>query len=221
MRAAWSSDHATDCRRLSCTKSRRAGRSSRHTGRSFISTLRHLGEELIETKLPMVRAVPAVRAHRSGQGADPGPPGRALHDGRRAHRHQRRDTPSTGCTRPVRPRATINGANRLGSTAAGVPWPRRPSRQPRNTPTAAAAVGCRPLGRRRGAAARSDAVRPGNRAHRRTSANRCSRLWRTVQDSGPGDSPTKGVDLLAELQHDRARPALRSDPGVHRVGRAV
>ena len=36
--AAWSSDHATDCRRPSCTKSRRAGRWSRRTGRLFIST---------------------------------------------------------------------------------------------------------------------------------------------------------------------------------------
>ena len=54
--------------------------------------LRHLGEKLIDTKLPFVRELCLeIRAHRPGQGADPGPSGRALHDGRRAHRHQWRD----------------------------------------------------------------------------------------------------------------------------------
>ena len=68
--------------------------------------LRHLGAKLIDAKLPVrARAVPEVRADRPGHRADPGPPGRALHDGRGPHRHRRRDPRSPGSTPPARPPA--------------------------------------------------------------------------------------------------------------------
>ena len=54
--------------------------------------LRHLGEHKIEARLPMVRELCLkYENHRSGTRADPGAPGAALHDGRRAYRYPWRD----------------------------------------------------------------------------------------------------------------------------------
>ena len=60
-------------------------------GEYVLLDLRHLGEAKIMAKLP-VRAGAREDLHRrrSGARADPDPPGRALHDGRRRHRHPRR-----------------------------------------------------------------------------------------------------------------------------------
>ena len=68
--------------------------------------LRHLGEKLIDDQAAVrPRAVPEVRADRPGARADPGAAGRALHDGRRPHRHRRRDAARRACTRRARPPA--------------------------------------------------------------------------------------------------------------------
>ena len=95
--------------------------------------LRHLGEKKINAQDPVrARAVPEVPEHRSGHGADPGAAGRPLHDGRRPHRHQRRDA----AARPVRRRrGRLRQHQRrqparveLAAGAAGVRRARRPGR---------------------------------------------------------------------------------------------
>ena len=54
--------------------------------------LTHLGQEIIDKRLPMVRELSQVYARRRSRlRADPDPARRALHDGRRRHRHRRRD----------------------------------------------------------------------------------------------------------------------------------
>ena len=54
--------------------------------------LMHLGEEKIDKKLPFVRELAKNYVGVDPVcGADPGAAGRALHDGRRRHRHERRD----------------------------------------------------------------------------------------------------------------------------------
>ena len=78
------------------------------------------------------RAVFELRAHRSRQGADPRPPGGALHDGRRTHRHRWRDA-HRGALRGWgdRLRDHQRGEPAGLQLAAGVPGLRRPSRQGR------------------------------------------------------------------------------------------
>ena len=61
--------------------------------------LRHLGEKVINTKIPFVRELCLKYqnidpVHR----ADPGAAGGPLHDGRRPHRHQRRHAAGRACT---------------------------------------------------------------------------------------------------------------------------
>ncbi len=73
--------------------------------------LRHLGEALDRGQDPVrPRAVPEVRADRPGDRADPGPARRALHDGRRPHRHRRGHPARPACTPPARPRASASTA---------------------------------------------------------------------------------------------------------------
>ena len=68
--------------------------------------LRHLGEKLIDTKLPFVRELCLqVRADRPRARADPGPPGGALHDGRGLTPTSTERPRSEGCTPRARPRA--------------------------------------------------------------------------------------------------------------------
>ena len=68
--------------------------------------LRHLGEKLIDTKLPFVREL-CLKYERIDPVTEliPVRPGRALHDGRGPHRHRRRDPARPGCTPPARPPA--------------------------------------------------------------------------------------------------------------------
>ena len=88
----WSWGRATDCRRRSSRSWRKGGRSTRPTDRCVHLDLRHLGAEKIDKQAPVrPRAVPEVPEHRSGHPVDSGAAGRPLHDGRRAHGHQRRD----------------------------------------------------------------------------------------------------------------------------------
>ena len=55
--------------------------------------LRHLGEKKIDAKIPFVRELCLKYQNVDPvKELDPGAAGRALHDGRRPHRHQRRDT---------------------------------------------------------------------------------------------------------------------------------
>ena len=62
-------------------------------GPSSISTSGTSARRSSTPRLPFVRELCLkYREHRSGQGAHPGPAGRALHDGRRPHRHPRRDS---------------------------------------------------------------------------------------------------------------------------------
>ena len=63
------------------------------------------------------RAVHEVSEHRPGQGPDSGAAGRALHDGRRPHRHQRCDTAAGLYAAGEAACVSINGANRLGSNS--------------------------------------------------------------------------------------------------------
>ena len=77
-------------------------------------------------------ALPRLREHRPHQGDDPGPPGRALHDGRGQHRHQRHDLGG----RPVRRRRGGLRQHQRGQPAglelaAGTARVRRPGRQGR------------------------------------------------------------------------------------------
>ena len=188
--------------------------------------LRHLGEKLIDTKLPMVQAVFELRAHRSGQGVDPGPPGRALHDGRRAHRHQWRDSNR----RPVRRRGDrVRNDQRSEPAglqlAAGVSRLRRSSgqgscgvRRQRQTPPSVvirqADDEVQQLDRILTAAGGTERI-----------ADIREEMQSTMEESAgifrSGDSLSKGVDQLAELRRLGARPALRSDPGVqHRARRS-
>ena len=120
------------------------------------------------------RAVPEVPEHRPGEGADSGAAGRALHDGRRAHRHRRRDA-AAGAVRGGRGRLRQHQRREsarieLAAGAAGVRRPRRargrrstPSRQQDPTPAVLVA------GQRRAAAAgeRRSCRRPAARADRR------------------------------------------------------
>ena len=88
-------------------------------GEYVLLDLRHLGEAKIMVKLP-VRAGAREDLHRCRPGprADPDPPGRALHDGRRRHRHPRRHARFPASTRLARsPASSMNGANRLGSNS--------------------------------------------------------------------------------------------------------
>ena len=75
-------------------------------------------------------ALPGLREHRPGPRADPGAPGRALHDGRRLTPTSHGATPLPGLYAAGEVACvSINGANRLGlQLAAGVPGLRRPRR---------------------------------------------------------------------------------------------
>ena len=68
--------------------------------------LRHLGAEADRHQAAVrARAVPEVRADRPGHRADPGPPGRPLHDGRRLTPTSTARPRSPGSTPPARPPA--------------------------------------------------------------------------------------------------------------------
>ena len=65
--------------------------------------LRHLGAEVIEKRLPMVRELTMIYVGVDPvHDADPGAPGRPLHDGRGRYRHRRRHRRCPACTRPAR-----------------------------------------------------------------------------------------------------------------------
>ena len=90
--------------------------------------LRHLGAKLIDAKLPFVRELCLKYENIDPvTELDPGPAGRALHDGRRPHRHRRGDA----ARRPVRRgRVGLRQHQRRQPAglqlAAGVPGLRRP-----------------------------------------------------------------------------------------------
>ena len=76
------------------------------------------GRKVIDAKIPFVRELcQKVPEPRSGERPDPGPAGRALHDGRRAHRHQRGDAAGGLYAAGEVACVSINGANRLGSNS--------------------------------------------------------------------------------------------------------
>ena len=148
--------------------------------------LRHLGE-LIDTKLPMVRELclsyeridpvkelipvrPVVHYMMGGVHTDIN--GATPIDGLFA-------AGETACV-------TINGANRLGSNSLPeclVFGARAGKAAAEYAASQAATVGRDPPGRRRGAAARSNADRRRRPSGSPTSAKRCSRRWRRVQES--------------------------------------
>ena len=115
------------------------------------------------------RAVPAVRAARPGARADPGPAGPALHDGRRAHRHRRRDR-ARGPLRGRRGRLREHQRRQSAGLqlASGVPGVRPPSRRRggrvRHCASCSPGRGGAGAGRRRAAAARARPADPPRRA---------------------------------------------------------
>ena len=174
--------------------------------------LRHLGEKLIDTKLPMVRELcmkyeridpvkelipvrPVVHYMMGGVHTDIN--GATPIDGLFA-------AGETACV-------TINGANRLGSNSLPeclVFGARAGKAAAEYATSAKPPPSVDAPGRRRGAAARSDAVRPG--AER--IADIREEMQSTMEDSAgifrSGDSLTKGVDQLAELQQRLERVQL-------------
>ncbi len=153
------------------------------------------------------RAVPEVRADRPGARADPGPPGRALHDGRRPHRHPRRD-PARGPVRRGRDRLRDHQRREPArlELAARVPRLRCPGRS--------GGRGVRRDGRRSrrppSQAQVDDEARrieaADGHARRRTtayprSATRCRRRWRRRPAStAPGRTWPRAATLLKGLQ---------------------
>ena len=160
-----------------------------------------------------------VRQASTRSRADSGAPGRALHDGRRPHRHRtaRRRSPGLYAAGECAC-VSINGANRLGSNslpempglrrAAGTRrrrarrWPRR-HRQPGRRRGA----GRDDAGAHRARLARHEA--DGSETHRRACATRCSRRWRTA----PGIYRTG--DGAAKARR-RARASCGSASAAHR-----
>ena len=139
------------------------------------------------------RAVPEVRAHRPGHRADPGPAGRALHDGRGPHRHRRQGRPG----RPVRRRR-----DRLRQ---------HQRRQPARLELAARVPGVRGArgpGRRRVRRHRARAVRRRSRPRsptRYVASRRCM-----DRDSRPDDGVARIRDELQSTMEDAA--------GIYRTG---
>ena len=95
--------------------------------------IRHLGEKKIDERLPMVRELaPSLCRRRSGARADPGAPGRALHDGRHPHRHRHGDA-ARRTVRRGRMRLRVDQRReparlQLAGRDPGLRRPRRPGR---------------------------------------------------------------------------------------------
>ena len=160
----------------------------------------------------MVRELCEVRAHRSGQGTHPGPPGRALHDGR-VHTDIDGATPIDGLFAAGETACvTINGANRLGPTRCRSAWSSapEPARLRQSTPPAPSSI---PVVMRQAddEVRRLDQMRSSDGGHERIADIR-EEMQSTMEDSAgifrSGDSLAKGIDQLAELQQRLERVQL-------------
>ena len=145
--------------------------------------LRHLGREGHRRQDPVrARAVPEVPEPRSGEGPDSRPAGGALHDGRRAHRHRRRDAAAPGCTPPARWPASASTAptasdrTRCPSCSSSA---RAPVTRPRSTRRGSDDVSRAASLRRRttsgGGSRKRSSARPADASALPTFATRCRR----------------------------------------------
>ena len=164
------------------------------------------------------RAVPEVPERRSGEGADPGAAGRPLHDGRRPHRHQRRDA----AARPVRRRRGAPASASTAPTGSGsnslpelLVFGARAGRAAAEYAVAQQDLECRPCSaqaqdEQRRLERRPPARRPAAASASPRSARRCRRRWRRAPAStAPAARWRKAATQLRQLQ-ERLRRTSRS-----------
>ena len=216
-KATWSSARATCSRTRSCRSSTRAGPSSGPYGDVRAPRPAPPRREEDQHEAPVrARAGEELRRHRSGVRADPGPPGRALHDGRRRHGHRtaRRSLPglyaageSACVSHERRQPARLELADRVlvfGARAGARPRSSRPSIRNVN------ASGPASPGRGRAAADRAARFHgDGRRDDRRRPPRAATRRWKTAAASTATE---------ASMQRDVRRRSRSSRGAIADVG---